>query len=278
MYAAMLKKLYTGPLIAVLVFSALFICVGGVRYLRRPSPGTVNESAHNFLLILVNGVLAAFVFGNLTILSTFIFQELSLPRLSPEVWTALPAFVVFVVVLLALDFQNYWAHRVLHTKHLWGIHALHHSDAHMTWTTSYRIHIFEWVVMTFVFTTLLGWATLPPELVATAGMIRNWHSKLIHCQLGWNFGLLRKIIVSPNYHRWHHSIQPEAYGKNLCDMFPIWDIMFGTYYDPGQCETELGITDGPEGFLQGQLYPISYAASAIKRRLPLGKATPPQTP
>ena len=33
---------------------------------------------------------------------------------------------------------------------------------------------------------------------------------------------------------------PEAYGKNLANKMPIWDKLFGTYIDPGQCHEAMG--------------------------------------
>jgi len=249
-YLKLIERLYDDAFIAFFIFGGLFILTYGRAALKRPSAGTVNEFAHNLLLNLFNAALGAFVFGNLSFLSNILFETFSLPHLTAEFWGPIPYALAFVFVLLAMDFQNYWAHRMLHSKYLWGMHALHHSDAHMTWTTTYRIHIFEWVIMSFVYVTLIGWLFLPTEIVAMVGVIRMWHSKLIHCQLGWTFGPFRKVIASPNYHRWHHSVSAEAHDKNFVDMFPIWDILFGTHHDPGLCETEIGLEDTPEGFSQ----------------------------
>jgi len=268
-YINTLQKLYGSALLALIVFGVLFVIAKGRAVLKRPSEGTINEAAHNLLLVLFNAAIGALVFGNLSFLSNLLFEQLSMPHVTASFWESVPKPFIFILALLALDFQNYWSHRILHTKYFWGIHALHHSDEHMTWTTGYRIHIFEWVIMSFVYVTLVGWLFLPPEIVAVVGVMRIWHSKLIHCQLGWTFGPFRKIFASPNYHRWHHSILEEAYDKNLSDMFPIWDILFGTHYDPGPCETKLGV----EGM---KVYPFKYALTAIKKRLPQRKV-PGQT-
>jgi len=230
-YIQMMKNLYTDSFFALFVFGALFIIFGRRKLLEMPSSATINEATHNLLLILFNTVIGIFLFGNLATLSNFLYSDLSLPHLTHGFWTTTPKFLIFILAVIAMDFQNYWAHRILHTKYLWPIHVLHHSDAHITWTTSYRIHILEWVIMSFVYVTLIGWLFIPPEIAATAGVVKSWYSKFVHCQLGWNFGAFRKVIVSPNYHKWHHSISPEAYDKNLSDMFPLWDIIFKTHYD-----------------------------------------------
>lgn len=268
------EKLYGSSVIAFFVFAGLFLLKDGFAALKRPSAGTVNEVTHNLLLNLFNAAVGAVVFGNLNFLSHLFFEQLSLPHLSKDLWVNIPSAFIFIFALFALDFQNYWSHRLLHTKYFWGVHALHHSDAHMTWTTSYRIHVFEWVLMSIVYVAFVGWLFIPTEIVVMVAIIRVWYGKFNHAQLGWTFGKFRKILASPNYHRWHHSVSKEAYDKNLADMFPIWDIMFGTHYDPGLCETEIGVEDIKDGFIPGQLYPFKYAFDAIKRRLPKGQALP----
>ncbi|MDB2438986.1 sterol desaturase family protein [Hellea sp.] len=273
-----LKKLYSDSFIALFLFGGIFVILGGRQALKRPSEGTMNEAAHNLLLVLSNSALVVLLFGNLSFYSNFLFEYLSLPRVTKDFWSNVPFFYGIIIALIALDFQNYWAHRILHTKYFWGVHALHHSDKHITWSTSYRIHVLELVIMSVVYVTLIGWLSLPATVVAPVAFIRLWHSKLIHCQFDWTFGRFRRILASPNYHKWHHSSKPEAFGKNLCDMFPIWDIMFGTHYDPGLCGTDTGVDGFKDGFLEGQIYPFKYAYIATKKRFKSTPVTPPRTP
>ncbi len=40
------------------------------------------------------------------------------------------------------------------------------------------------------------------------------------------------IFVSPNMHRWHHALEPEAHNKNYCVVFAFVDYLLGTYYVP----------------------------------------------
>jgi len=278
MYFDTMSRIYHKPALGLLIFGLIFVTLGRRPLFKPLSKGTTEESMHNLLLLYFNVFAAALIFGNLSFLSNLLFETLSLPHISGDFWAGQSIIVTFFIALLALDFQNYWAHRLLHTKYLWGVHALHHSDAHMTWTTTYRIHIFEWAIMSCVYVSLIGWLKLPVEAVAAAGAIRSWHSKLIHCQLGWTFGRFSKVLASPNYHRWHHSVEPESFGKNLSDMFPMWDILFGTHYNPGVCETELGVADMKDGFFPGQLYPFKYAYEGLKRRLPRRKITQSRIP
>jgi sterol desaturase/sphingolipid hydroxylase (fatty acid hydroxylase superfamily) len=272
---ACLRDLYATPFTAMFVFGAIFLIIRGPKAFKL-SEGTVDNVGHNLLLILINTVTYVLAFGFIGVFSIWVYQTVGLPHVSQGFWDTLPYAVTFIITLFVLDFANYWAHKILHTKWFWGFHALHHSDEHMTWTTSYRIHVFELALMKFTFIFLAGWLFLPPDVIATAAVARFWLGHLNHCQLGWTFGPLRKWIASPNYHRWHHSVEPEAFGKNLCDMFPIWDIMFGTHYDPGLCETDTGVPEAPKGFVALQLYPLTYAWSGLKRLV--GRAEPPALP
>ena len=47
------------------------------------------------------------------------------------------------------------------------------------------------------------------------------------------FGFLKYLIVTPQYHHWHHSDNPSAYDKNFAIHFPFIDFLFGTYHLPG---------------------------------------------
>jgi sterol desaturase/sphingolipid hydroxylase (fatty acid hydroxylase superfamily) len=51
------------------------------------------------------------------------------------------------------------------------------------------------------------------------------------------------VIATPVFHRWHHSRQAEAMDKNFAGLFPIWDILFGTYYMPrGKMPEDFGVS------------------------------------
>jgi len=62
----------------------------------------------------------------------------------------------------------------------------------------------------------------------------------VHMNLPFNHGPFKYLIASPVYHRWHHADVPEAYGKNLANVIPLYDVMFGTYYEPGPCNEPMG--------------------------------------
>jgi sterol desaturase/sphingolipid hydroxylase (fatty acid hydroxylase superfamily) len=62
------------------------------------------------------------------------------------------------------------------------------------------------------------------------------------------------LIVSPRFHRWHHTDETEARDKNFAGLLPLWDLLFGTYYVPADLRpSHFGTTDTVPQGLFGQL-------------------------
>lgn len=235
----------------------LFLIAKGPKVAFRIDSARYNSGVKNIALMLLNGWMIGLIISGAGRVSDMIFAQ-GLPHINGDIWQALPAPIVVVFTLIALDFTNYWNHRFLHTRWIWGIHTIHHSDDEMNWTTSHRIHVLEWILMATWFVIVMGWMSLPGWALGIAGFIHGVYNKYVHCQLGWTHGPLRKWLISPNYHRWHHADDPAAYNRNFGDMLAIWDRMFGTYYDGGTCEAKLGLPDGPKDLVSMLVYPFQY--------------------
>src|SRR5437763_996500 len=57
-----------------------------------------------------------------------------------------------------------------------------------------------------------------------------------HSSMRYELERFSFLIVSTQTHRIHHSRLPEHFDKNFAAWFPIWDIIFGTYYAPKKGE------------------------------------------
>jgi sterol desaturase/sphingolipid hydroxylase (fatty acid hydroxylase superfamily) len=73
---------------------------------------------------------------------------------------------------------------------------------------------------------------VPPVNIAILSLIPYAWNYLAHANINLGFGPLWWFLVSPNYHRVHHSLLPEHIDRNFANWFPIWDIMFGTAVRP----------------------------------------------
>jgi sterol desaturase/sphingolipid hydroxylase (fatty acid hydroxylase superfamily) len=59
---------------------------------------------------------------------------------------------------------------------------------------------------------------------------------LIHANLKLSLGPLSWLVDGPQVHRIHHSQLPQHFDRNFAAFFPIWDVLFGTYYHPARGE------------------------------------------
>lgn len=86
----------------------------------------------------------------------------------------------------------------------------------------------------------------PPLItVPLAGIITNLVDTFIHLNLKLSYGRLSWLLPGPQNHRIHHSRLPEHRNKNFAVVFPLWDVIFGTYYHPRKDEyPESGLSYG----------------------------------
>lgn len=173
---------------------------------------------------------------------------------------SLPFIIELFIALLITDIFQYWAHRFFHSHHyLWRFHSVHHSTENMDWLAGSRTHfidIFFTRSMTYIPLYILGFSTLTFNVYIIFIAI---HAVLIHANTRFNFGFLKYIITTPQYHHWHHCQESEHYGKNFAVVFPFIDKIFGTYYLPNQVWPKgTGLVDAsfPKGFLNQLVFPF----------------------
>ena len=162
----------------------------------------------------------------------------------------------FLLSALIGDFFFYWYHRALHASTiLWQHHKLHHMDPEFdaltgprqNWLESFFSVFFMAVPMAVLF-KLNSLDPLDAGLIggATVGLLQSIVF-INHSNLRLQFGWASFLFVSSQTHRIHHSYLPQHLDKNFVAFFPIWDILFGTYYQPARDEFPLtGVEDEKE--------------------------------
>ncbi len=170
----------------------------------------------------------------------------------------LPLWLQAFAILFIGDFLGYWTHRLFHRRRLWNFHAVHHSSKQLDWLSSVRVHPFNDLLMkiaTAAPLVLLGFSSLA---VVSIIPFLTLLAILIHANLDWDFGPLRSIVASPVFHRWHHTDEAEARDKNFAGLFPVWDVLFGTYYMPKDRLPQHFGTTTPvtPGFVGQMLFPF----------------------
>ena len=162
-----------------------------------------------------------------------------------------------IEMLLAADFIGYWEHRLFHGRALWRIHAVHHSSVQLDWLAAFRVHPVN-DIATGIFRALPLVALGFQPLVLT-GVIPflTLNAIFIHANVPWTYGPLRYAIASPAFHRWHHTADAEGRDRNFAGLFPVWDLIFGTFHMPAYQPVRFGIDDAmPTGFLRQLVWPF----------------------
>jgi sterol desaturase/sphingolipid hydroxylase (fatty acid hydroxylase superfamily) len=171
---------------------------------------------------------------------------------------AQPLWLQAIEVLITTDFLGYWIHRAFHRRPLWRIHAVHHSSERLDWLAASRVHPLNELITRALQAAPLIVAGFDPRVVAAAIPLLTLHAIFIHADMTWDFGLLRYLVSSPRFHRWHHTSESEGLDRNFAGLFPWIDLLFGTFYMPqGQSPQRFGVREAvPRSFLHQLLYPL----------------------
>jgi len=191
-----------------------------------------------FTLFSKLGLIPLFTFAALALLMQPLEAAARLRGFTPwsleDFWPALatsPALAMLAYVLL-LDFAEYWRHRLQHRLGWWWqLHALHHAQRDMTFWTDDRNHVVDQLLAALWLAVVALAIGVPPQQFPLVLFVIRFIESLSHANLRWNFGALRHVLVSPQFHRVHHGIDGDrghARGINFGVVFSFWDKLFGT--------------------------------------------------
>lgn len=177
-----------------------------------------------------------------------------------SLYESFPTIITGLLVVFIGDMIGYFRHRLEHTKILWPVHLMHHSDATMTWFTLFRFHPLNRLTTITIDSCVLLLLGFPVWALILNGLVRHYYGMFIHADLPWDYGKwLSKIFVSPAMHRWHHVLEGRGIRSNYATVFSVFDRTFNTYYVPGKCESELGVkghSNNACSFFSELLHPI----------------------
>jgi sterol desaturase/sphingolipid hydroxylase (fatty acid hydroxylase superfamily) len=143
------------------------------------------------------------------------------------------AFWLPLLVLLALSqLISYLSHILFHhIRWLWAMHAVHHSDVDVDISTSYRHHPLEPLVFMPIVLPLILFLSVPIAAALTHQAIYIFLSVFSHSNVRLPQKLdsvLRLFVVTPDFHRVHHSSDVEFTNSNYGSIVPWYDYLFGT--------------------------------------------------
>jgi sterol desaturase/sphingolipid hydroxylase (fatty acid hydroxylase superfamily) len=163
-----------------------------------------------------------------------------------EALTSLPLALQLLFVIVAADFLAWLSHYIRHKIPMfWEFHKIHHSQTELNFFTAKRLHPFDLLansLIRFLPWTLLGLNIALPGYLIWTTLVRVYES-FVHSNIRLNLGPLRYLLVTPQSHRIHHSIEPEHVDRNFGDFFSIWDFMFGTQVREYDIYPKIGVHD-----------------------------------
>lgn len=143
--------------------------------------------------------------------------------------------VTIIVCVVALDLAIYLQHVMVHAvPALWRLHRVHHADLDFDVTTGTRFHPIEIILSMLIKFALI--CVLGPPVVAVVifEVLLNATSMFNHSNVRLPAGLdrvLRMLVVTPDMHRVHHSVEDDETNSNFGFNLSLWDRIFGTYRD-----------------------------------------------
>jgi len=169
-----------------------------------------------------------------------------------------------ILALVIGDLGVYAIHRLQHEiPLLWRFHAVHHSAEEMDWLVGFRFHPLDLFLLRVFSLGPLVALGVAPAAVAIFIDVSGWQSWLVHANVRMPYGPLRWLVVSPEFHHWHHGVEREAHDRNYASLVACWDVLFRTVYLPrGRKPSRYGIEERvPEGWIARFVHPF-------RRRVP----------
>ena len=246
-------------LLDLVFMAALFINVE-LFFRLKPEQGVLRHGwqvdlAHYVANHLFNGIIVVALFIPAQVLERHV-------PLGPiqETVSGLPLLIQVLLVMFVTDLAQYGVHRAFHRiPLLWRFHRIHHSVTAMDWLAGSRLHIVDVVVtrsLSLVPMVLLGFSNQAINIYLP---ILALQAVFIHSNLRFEMAPLQKIISTPKFHHWHHTLDHRLKDKNFAVSLPLIDLLFGTYHSPrGQWPETYGEPGKPiaENYLSHLLAPF----------------------
>ena len=153
-------------------------------------------------------------------------------------WGLLPALgtphaVAVVVTLIVLDCAIWAQHLIFHkVPLLWRLHQVHHADRDIDVTTAIRFHPVEIALSMVIKIGLVYALGAPAAAVVAFEVILNGCAMFNHANIRLPRAVdavLRLLVVTPDMHRVHHSVDRREHDANYGFNLSVWDRLFGTY-------------------------------------------------
>ncbi|MDF1594081.1 MAG: sterol desaturase family protein [Desulfobacterales bacterium] len=219
--------------IRLIFFLTIF---GAVAYWEHRSPRrslTTSKKVRwisNLSFMIGNPVLVRLIFPILAVDTALIARQRAWGLLNIFDW---PMWLEFVVGVAILDLVIYLQHVMFHAVPLlWRLHMMHHADLDFDLTTGLRFHPIE-IILSMILKMAVIVALGPPVTAVLAfEALLNGMAMFNHGNITIPISIdqwLRRLVVTPDMHRVHHSVIIRETNSNFGFNLSAWDRLFGTY-------------------------------------------------
>lgn len=165
-----------------------------------------------------------------------------------------------LLCILVADLAQYWSHRAYHEiPFLWKFHSVHHSAKSMDWLAGSRQHVLEVIATRVLVVAPLFVIGFSEAVVNAYIIIVGFQAVLNHANVGIPWGPLKHLIVTPDFHHWHHASDDEAIDRNYAAHYAFLDYLFGTAVKADRkLPNRYGVVGDymPDGFVAQQMFPF----------------------
>ncbi|MBP9707965.1 MAG: sterol desaturase family protein [Oligoflexales bacterium] len=225
---------------------------------RRLSFTRIQRWPANLSIILVGSVLVRLILPISLTAIAIVFQKYHFGLFN---FIELPNWSVLILSILILDLAVYGQHYFSHRwQWFWRLHRMHHADQDFDFTTGNRFHPVEILVSSIYKIFIIGLFGIPATVVLIFEIILNASSVFNHGNVYFPEKLdriLRKVLVTPDMHRVHHSTELDEMHRNFGFTLSVWDFIFSTYNaqpKKGHLEMNIGLSEQSDIKKTGNLF------------------------
>jgi len=201
--------------------------------------------ASNLGIVFLNSALLRIIFPATAVAVAALAQERGWGLLNQH---DVPFALALAASVVALDLAIYLQHVMFHAvPALWRLHRMHHADLDFDVTTGARFHPIEILLSMLIKMAVIVVIGPPAVAVMIFEVLLNAAAMFNHANvrlLPAADRLLRLLVVTPDMHRVHHSVEEHETNSNFGFNLSLWDRLFRTYKaqpDAGHERMTIGI-------------------------------------
>lgn len=157
-----------------------------------------------------------------------------------------PPWLAALAAVVLLDLTVYLQHVLFHSVPVLSrLHAVHHADPDFDLTTGVRFHPLEILLSALIKLGAVAAIGAPAVSVLIFEVLLNGTAMFNHANVSLPVRLeswVRRLVVTPDMHRIHHSVVESERNSNYGFCLSIWDRLLGTYTGAPHAELNIGLT------------------------------------